>query len=87
MPLFELALMAQQAAADPPGLATQLAPWGVLTAAVGLFAALLRSTVAAHKARADDWRTAAKAAQDRADERDRQLWAVLSAVKDRAGAA
>lgn len=88
---IELLPWAQEAVADPPTLVAQLAPWGVLSAAVSVFALMWRSTerskqetVAAERRRADDWRSAAQLATERADERDRQLWSVLSAVKDKA---
>lgn len=87
MGAVELILLAQEAAADPPGLAVQLTPWGVLTLAISLFTMMWRSTVNAHAQRANDWRAAAQLASTRADERDRQLWSVLSAVKDKAGTA
>jgi hypothetical protein len=62
-------------------LATQA---GITGAVIWALVVLHRSAVRAHRERADDWRIAAQTATDRADERDRQLWAVLSAVKEKA---
>ena len=64
---------------------TQLLPLFAQTGLTGVLAWVLyrlhRSAVEAHKARADDWKAAAVAAQARADMRDQQLAHILSAVK------
>ena len=45
-----------------------------------------RDAIQAHKARADDWKTAAQAHEARADDLQKQLLHILAAVKTTAGA-
>lgn len=63
----------------------ELVPLFAQTGALGVFAWILyrffRVAVDAHIKRADDWEKAAARAEARADERDRQLAHILSAVK------
>lgn len=91
---LQLAMLAQRAAeAEPPTLVLWVVQGGLITLLSTVFGILHRAAerangraVAAEQRRADDWRVAAERASARADERDRQLWTVLSAVKSPAGA-
>jgi hypothetical protein len=86
-------LIAQQALADgPPTLVLWVVQSGLVGGIAAVFGILHRAAerakaeaVAAERRRADDWRVSAELANARADERDRQLWTVLSAVKGSAG--
>jgi hypothetical protein len=88
-------LVAQQAlGGGPPALVLWMVQSGLVGGIAAVFGVLHRSAerakqeaVAAERRRADDWRVSAELANARADERDRQLWTVLSAVKGSAGAA
>jgi hypothetical protein len=63
-------------------LAQLAAEGGIMGAVIWAMVWLHRSAVAAEQRRADDWRSVAKLASDRADERDRQLISLLSAVRE-----
>jgi hypothetical protein len=91
---YHLLIAQQVAAGGPPTMALWLVQSGLVGGIAAVFGILHRSAerakqeaVAAERRRADDWRVSAELANARADERDRQLWTVLSAVKDSAGTA